>query len=407
MDLISVYGAVAVVMTLVLLYRVKKITGNLVFNPLSMSIMTFTVSFMTVITVYSSGDIPISGFYVILMFFSIFFVSIFFLQSLIRKTYFINERNSRIRKIDEQFLYVLFAVSLMVSLLYVYLLWSSYNSGDERLLLNKQYRALSLFKILLDFWVVVLASIIYAQSKQKYTQIILLLTIVFAFFSGAKGAALGMFLWVLMFYFIFNRINVKKLLLVCILFVVTLFIPTWWMYGPGFIEKISYRISMSGDLYLLAFVLGDYSQLQGFYDPIRYLLHPFTSLIGIRGYGYPLGAELIGTAGHVVTGTGPNPHLPLLALTFWPDCFFCVVLFAFSTVFVFILTVYLAFRSYNHFRLPLFFRVFLFSMLLSAAFDLFVDIGAYEFKIILCLLGFAIYLLFTFLKQLSQLKTHV
>jgi len=407
MDLISVYGITAFVMSLVLLYRVKKITGNLVFNPLLIKIVTLTISFMTVINVYSVGAIPISKFYVILMFFSIFFVGIFFLKSLIRKTYFINQLSTCVKKIDEQVLYVLFVISLMVSLLYIYLLWNSYNSGDERLLLNKQYRALSLLKNLFGFWVVVLASIIYAQSKKKCILIILILTIFFAFFSGSKGAALGLFLWVLMFYFIFNRIKVKKLLLVYFLFIVILFFPTWWMYGPGFIDRVLYRISMSGDLYLFAFVSGDYTQLQGFYDPIRYLLHPFTSLIGIRGYDYPLGAQLIGTAGHDVTGTGPNPHLPLLALTFWPDCFFCMLLFALSTVFVFILTGYLAFRIYNYLRLPLFFRIFLFSMLLSAAFDLFVDIGAYEFKIILCLMGFVFYLFFTFLKQLSHLKTHV
>jgi hypothetical protein len=407
MGLNSIYLIAAAVMTLVLLYRLKKITGNLVFNPLAMPVMTFSISLMTVVNVFFSGAIAISEYYVLLMFFSLFFVGIFFLQSLIRESYCINEKNSRIKKIDKQVLYVLFSVSLLVSVIYIYMLWSSYSSGDERLLLNKQYRALSLIKTFIDLWVLVLASIIYAQSKQKSALVILVISIFFTFFVGSKGAALGSLFWVLMFYFTFNPINVKKLLIVSILLIFLLFFPTWWMYGSGFIDKILFRISMSGDVYLLAFVIGDYSELQGLYEPIKYLLHPFTSLIGIRGYEYPLGAELIGTAGHVVSGSGPNPHLPLLALTFWPDCFFCAVLFAFSTIFIFILTVYLAFRSYNYLRLPLFFRLFLFSALLSAAFDLFVDIGAYEFKIILCVLGFAIYLLFTFLKQVSQLKTHI
>ena len=229
MGLNSIYLIAAAVMTLVLLYRLKKITGNLVFNPLAMPVMTFSISLMTVVNVFFSGAIAISEYYVLLMFFSLFFVGIFFLQSLIRESYCINEKNSRIKKIDKQVLYVLFSVSLLVSVIYIYMLWSSYSSGDERLLLNKQYRAVSLIKTFISLWVLVLASIIYAQSKQKSALVILVISIFFTFFVGSKGAALGSLFWVLMFYFTFNPINVKKLLIVSILLIFLLFFPTWWM----------------------------------------------------------------------------------------------------------------------------------------------------------------------------------
>jgi hypothetical protein len=188
MDLNSVYVIPAVVMTLVLLYRLKKITGNLVFNPLLMPVMTFSISLMTVVSLFSSGVITISEYYVLLMLFSLFFVGMFFLKSFIRKSYCINEKNCRIKKIDEQVLYVLFFISLFVSFTYIYMLWSSYGLGDERLFLNKQYRAVSLIKTFISLWVLVLASIIYAQSKKKSTLFILCISVFFTFFVGSKGA---------------------------------------------------------------------------------------------------------------------------------------------------------------------------------------------------------------------------
>lgn len=406
MDLISVYGLLSMAIFTLLLYRLKALTSSLLFNPFVMPLMAFSISLGTVFYVASVGAMTGIQLYTILFFFGSFIVGIFFLKFIISKKKYLNESNSIIKAIDYQVLYFLFVISVIISFMYVILLWSSYASGDERLLLNRQYRSLSLVKMLLDFWVVVLAAVIYSQNKNKVVLAILFVTVVFSFFSGSKGAALGFLLWALMFYFNFNTVNKRQLIIVFCLFVLVLLVPTWWMYGDSFIEKIVFRISMSGDVYLLAFISGDYTQLTEVYNPVAYLFHPFTSLIGIRGYEYPFGAELIGTAGYPVTGTGPNPHLPLLALTFWPNCFFCTSIFAIMMTVLFLMTVFIAFSMYNFLKLPLFFRVFLFSILLSAAFDLFFDIGAYQFKIILCFIGLIIYVLINFLKQISHISTN-
>jgi hypothetical protein len=50
-----------------------------------------------------------------------------------------------------------------------------------------------------------------------------------------------------------------------------------------------------------------------------YMLHPITSLVGVRGYDKPLGSMLASAAQGDDVLTGPNPQLPVLLDYFFPD----------------------------------------------------------------------------------------
>ena len=96
------------------------------------------------------------------------------------------------------------------------------------------------------------------------------------------------------------------------------------------------RLWLSGDIYLYAYQMNGLSTIHGSYPVsfIAYMMHPFTSLIGIRAYDKPLGAMLF-TA---VTGNdvlaGPNPHLPVLLDFFFPSATATGVAVAFAIGFL-------------------------------------------------------------------------
>jgi hypothetical protein len=396
MNLVSFYGLIASLLFFFLVFSSKRIFKGF-FNPFIFSIITFSISFSTVLFLYDTGHIESKVFFNILIFYFIFIFAYAVFSFLVSKGDNLNYYNSAIKKIDYQVLYVLFVISFAVSSMYIILLWSSYSTGDERLLLNREIRGLSLINTLFSFWVVVLASLIYAQKKQFFILMILVITISLAFFSGSKGGALGLLLWAIYFYSNFNRISLARLFLMIFSIIVVLMLPTWWMYGSDFLKIILYRLSMSGDVYTLSFISGDYTQLIDMYEPIGYFLHPFTSLVGIRGYDFPFGAELVGTAGRAVNGTGPNPHLPMLAITFWPNSFLASFLCALFFAFVFLFFVFIAFKFYNTLFFPLYLRIYIFSSLLLSAFTIFIDIGMSQFFIVLNLIAFLVFLFFFFL----------
>lgn len=93
------------------------------------------------------------------------------------------------------------------------------------------------------------------------------------------------------------------------------------------------RVWMSGETYIYAYQRSGMAALRGSYDVsfFAYLLHPLTSLVGIRGYDMPLGAALFSeVVGGDVVG-GPNPILPVLLDYFFPDSLAISTLVALST----------------------------------------------------------------------------
>lgn len=401
MDLLSFYGFISVIVFLLLIYQINKFYKT-IFNPILLSYSTFSISLATVIYLYYENYMEDIEFQSIIAFFIIFGIAFYSIGLILKnKQLFVKQK---IKNIDYQFLSIIFILNIVISLIYDFYLWSQYNSGDERLLLNREMRYLSLLHTMFSTWVVYLSSLIYAQTKEKKILFYLLLTIFLAFFSGSKGGALTMLLWAVFFYSNFNKLNFARFFKVIILLAIVLIVPTWWMYGNDFIRLILFRVSMSGDVYILSFVTGNYKNLIDLYEPFSYLLHPITSIVGIKGYDYPLGAELIGTAGNTVNGTGPNAHLTMLGITFWPDNLFYIILFAIFFAIIFVFSIFIAFRFLSYHKLPLSLRIFNFSSLLFAAYNIFFDLGVFEFQIILCLFSFIFYFIFLIIRELAKVN---
>lgn len=104
----------------------------------------------------------------------------------------------------------------------------------------------------------------------------------------------------------------------------------------GIILLLGLRLWLSGDVYLLAYQQDALDELRRYYHPtfFRYIFHPITDLVGIRGYEYPLGAMLASQAAHTTVLTGPNPQLPVLLDFFFPQSPVEITLIAFAFGFV-------------------------------------------------------------------------
>ncbi|HVW70789.1 MAG TPA: hypothetical protein VHB68_17545 [Steroidobacteraceae bacterium] len=81
------------------------------------------------------------------------------------------------------------------------------------------------------------------------------------------------------------------------------------------------RLWMSGDVYIFAYQREGLASVHANY-PVSftaYVLHPLTSLVGIRGYEKPLGSMLASEVMRDDVLTGPNPQLPVVLDYFFSE----------------------------------------------------------------------------------------
>ena len=99
---------------------------------------------------------------------------------------------------------------------------------------------------------------------------------------------------------------------------------------------LAYRLWMSGDTYVYAYQWEGLSSLRGNYDVnfLSYMLHPLSSLVGIRAYEKPLGSMLASEVTGQDVLTGPNPQLPVLLDYFFSDALVTTFLIAFMIGFL-------------------------------------------------------------------------
>lgn len=99
----------------------------------------------------------------------------------------------------------------------------------------------------------------------------------------------------------------------------------------GVFLLLGYRLWLSGDAYIYAYQLHGLAGLRGHYHVsfIPYMLHPITSLVGVRAYERPLGAALASQTLGADVLTGPNPQLPVLLDFFFPGSMLAAAAVAF------------------------------------------------------------------------------
>jgi hypothetical protein len=223
------------------------------------------------------------------------------------------------------------------SLFFAYILVSQGLSGDDRIALAKDYRVLDVIRrgFASVFTYYSISCLLY--RRDRYLLGLLVFNVGISFFSGSKG----FFVEYLTAYITIDalikgqsRSRYKKLLplvgLLLILMVST--VMFWQNLSPlEALEAIGNRFFASGDIFYYAFLQNDYKDLYGEYNFWSYVFHPLTSLVGLRGYEWPIGSLLYAQAGTEIRGFGPNPQLPMTALillqgNIWLALLFCIVM---------------------------------------------------------------------------------
>lgn len=384
----------------ILIYRYKQLNNSLFLNPISTGLLVFAISIASVNYFYKTGSMNEKEYFILMFEFFIYFIFIFITPYFIKRKYTDLSKYMNISTFDIQVTKIIFYISLVINIVYISLLWGNYNSGSDRFILNRNMRELMLFNTLFSIWALYMSSVIYSKIKEKTFLYYAFILIILSAFMGSRGAAIQGFLIFLFFYLQCNKIKKKYFILLIIIFICLVILPTQFMYGNA-LEMILNRVFLSADIYLWSFVVGDYKPFIDYYDPISYILHPFSSLIGIRGYEYGFGAQILETANLIVDGTGPNDQMPMLGLIFYNDCLLCIAIFTiiFSSLMMF--TIIFVFYLFSRIHISLSLRVLVFSFLYYSSISIFIGVNAFSFNIVITLLGVSVYFIFYILKDIS------
>ncbi len=144
-------------------------------------------------------------------------------------------------------------------------------------------------------------------------------------FSG-KGVMVPALFWVgLRFYLDRRRITLRTAALSSLAVIAGVTGMILIAYGKSNLASavilIGSRFWLSGDVYIYAYQTDALDSIRN-NTPLNffsYMLHPLTSLVGIRGYEKPLGSMLASEVYHTDLLTGPNPQLPVLLDYFFPN----------------------------------------------------------------------------------------
>lgn len=396
------YAIFALFLCFIINWQYRKINKAIFLTPLTPQILTFTVSIATVMYLFIENKISEEIFLLLFLQFLLYFFTLMIVPYMINK-YSKMENYINIKPLDIKLASIIFYICLFISFIYIILFWTLYSEGSDRIYFNKDYRTLSLFNTLFSFWSISISSIIYSKYKiRKFLFFNLIIILLLAFMGSRSLSVTGIFIF-LFFYLQLNSINVRYLVYIMIICFLSIIIPTQIMYGDA-LNIILNRVMMSGDIYLFSFVLGDYRELIGFYDPLKYFLHPFSSLFGIRGYDYPLGAQILSTAGIPVTGVGPQDHMTILALTFFPDSYLAIFIFTIYICLIIVFFMIINFYIFSLKKIHITLRSIIFTLIYIQIINIFVGINAFSFNIILIALAIVIYFLFLFIKNIFDPK---
>ena len=304
--------------------------------------------------------------------------------------------------LTENYLVITGFISLLLSLLFTAILFLSGGGGDDRIGFYKSFRSLSLVSNACQL-IFIPTSIAYCivnkKNKNKNKNKIfplLILNLSVLLFSGSKSGLIPIISYAsTMASVIFGKDkaveNIKKYWLLILMLLLTPILATSYAKGSSINDSINSlldRIYSSGDLYYYSFVVGDYTDLYKSYNFFSYLLHPFTSLIGIRGYDFPIGsklfyfAQLAQSPNTEEMGFGPNPQLPILYLVLLHgnfllsviSCFFSGLLVGYSKVY--------AIRNlYESLREP-YVRIFNFCLFYFSSSTVILDLAAFQFNLV-------------------------
>jgi hypothetical protein len=303
-------------------------------------------------------------------------------------------------------LVILGLISIGLSVFFAFLLLSSGDISDDRIIIAKSLKGPDLIKhgtSLLFIYVAILSLLV---RKNKISIVFLVLSIGTAFFSGSKGFIIP---YSIAYFTLTNLLfpdrkqTFKTIAIVFTIIASSSFVKVFW--GSNIVEaffEIINRLFSSGDTYYYAFYLTDVSKLFDDYNFFSYLLHPFTSLFFIKGYDYPIGTNLFGKVTGDYSGYGPNATLSIVLMVLLKGNIFFTTLISFLFgVFVCKLRIWGLRALFGYSSTPPFWRLAIFIVCFVLPPDLFVDIGLFEQA---CISVFAVVFALSIFYEISGLS---
>jgi hypothetical protein len=196
--------------------------------------------------------------------------------------------------------------------------------GDERQGFAKLFRPLVVFQNGL-FLLALIALLSPKLSLSSVVAWMLLLIVPSVAFSG-KSVLVPVLFWFGLRLYLTQRVVTLRAI-VGTLGVVLLGVAVMGVFAyksssaADLVYLLTNRIWMSGETYIYAYQWDAMASVRSVYHVsfIPYMLHPLTSLVGVRAYDKPLGGMLFAQLmGDDIVG-GPNPLLPVLLDFFFPD----------------------------------------------------------------------------------------
>lgn len=210
--------------------------------------------------------------------------------------------------------------------------------GDSRLAFGRLFRPIVLIQNGLFLFSLVLLLARSMPGPRAWLWVTLL-TVLSIPFSG-KGVLVPVIYWLgLKLYLQRTRISARIVVASLVVIMVSVAIMGAIAYNTsnlaGAFLLFTNRLWMSGDVYILAYQRDTLEAIHANYPVsfLSYVMHPITSLVGVRGYEKPLGAMLASEVMKDDVLTGPNPQLPVLLDYFFPENYTAILPLAFATGF--------------------------------------------------------------------------
>lgn len=346
------------------------------------------LSLTTLFSLYSLGLIEINDVFEASLITTSFYIGIFLISTLNKKKIKkIIEHNQLYETTMEdgllsKNLIIIGSISIVLTAIFSILLLSQGSISDDRIIIAKSLRGPDLIRQGASVLFCYISLLSFMVRKNKLSIVFLIISIAVSFFSGSKGFLIPYSIA----YFTLNKllypekkeIN-KNIIIICLILLSSSLVKVFW--GSSLIVafgEIINRLFSSGDVYYYAYHLTDKSKLFNDYSFFSYLLHPFSSLISIKGYNYPIGANLFGRVTGDYSGYGPNANLPIVLIILLKGNVF------FSTLISFLFGSFVCFSRICGLKIltrcttPPFWRISIFIVLFVLTPDIFVDIGMFQ-----------------------------
>lgn len=374
----------------------RRILGIGIINPVILTNLSIASSISYLFLLNKLGKVDESEFLILVIEHFVFFIGIvygiFLVNNFMKfkisrniKQYNLEFLKSTLdNKIDRK-IYTFFLLIISVyKLWFGYVLMSQYGGGDARLELAKSIRSLDILVGGIENAVILITVINFAFKKSLKNSIYLLVVILVSAMTGSKSSIIGILIYYVFFDIIINRrkIFTKRNFFFFILSIISVILLQFIWSGSSSLVGPLIRFLAAGDVYEYAFVGGDYTELIGLYNPIKYLLHPFTAVFGVRGYEYPMGSMLVGTTGLPVGPTGPNPQLLLLNLVLFEKNLIIVYLFTFVMGTTISYMMNLGYYSLFYSRKNIFYKTTSFFVFFVVPLNIYFDIGLFQMHVV-------------------------